>query len=52
MKIPHTDSLSIGVLIGTVIGVLTDDLALWISLGLALGAAYKYKLKKQESEIN
>ena len=45
-------AVSIGVRIGTIIGVFTDDIALWISLGLALGAAYKYKLIKQENEPN
>ena len=30
--------IGLGVAIGSVIGVLTDNLGLWISLGIAIGA--------------
>jgi hypothetical protein len=37
-----SQSIGIGIIIGTAIGVLTHNIGLWISLGLALGAAYGY----------
>ena len=52
MKIPQTCTLTIGVLLGTLIGVLTDDIALWIPIGIALGAVYKYLLKTKQNETN
>ncbi len=45
MKNPTSRSLSIGLLIGVVIGVFTDNLALYMSIGILLGAAYKYNFK-------
>jgi uncharacterized membrane protein YoaK (UPF0700 family) len=52
MKKRGSNALAIGVLIGTVIGTLTDDKALWISIGIALGAAYKYRINKKQNETN
>jgi galactitol-specific phosphotransferase system IIC component len=31
-------SVAIGIIIGSVIGVLTDNVGLWIALGVAIGA--------------
>jgi len=39
---------AIGVAIGSLIGVITDNLALWISLGIAIGAGTA--MRKSEKE--
>jgi hypothetical protein len=36
----------IGIMVGTLIGVLTDNIGLWLSLGLFMGAAIGYTKKK------
>jgi len=38
-KLPKGTKLAIGVGVGTAIGVATDNLGLWLALGVAIGAA-------------
>ena len=38
--------------IGSVIGVATDNLALWISLGIAIGAAIGITLSEKDKKTN
>ncbi len=43
-----TKYIGIGLIIGSVIGVLTDNIALWLSLGLVFGAGYGKTLQNKE----
>ena len=46
-----TKSIGIGMLIGAAIGVATDNIGLWLSLGLVFGAGYgKTMQNKKDSE--
>ncbi|WP_296384783.1 hypothetical protein [Winogradskyella sp.] len=36
----QSKSIGIGMIIGCVIGIVTDNIALWLSLGLVFGAGY------------
>ena len=40
--------LSAGMLIGLLIGALTDNLGLWLSIGVALGAGVGYALVEKK----
>ncbi|MEP2445870.1 hypothetical protein [Balneola sp. EhC07] len=44
------NALAFGIIIGTVIGIITDNLALWLALGVAFGAAGMVKASKDEKE--
>ena len=37
--------IGIGIMVGTLIGVLTDNVGLWLSLGLCMGAGIEYTKK-------
>jgi len=39
--------LTFGLSIGIIVGIAQDNLGLWISLGLAIGAAIDYTRKKE-----
>jgi hypothetical protein len=41
-----------GVAIGSVVGVLTDNLGLWISLGIALGAGIGISISQKQRKDN
>ncbi|WP_299122821.1 hypothetical protein [uncultured Winogradskyella sp.] len=46
----YTKSIGIGMIIGAAIGLTTDNIALWLSLGLVFGAGYaKTKQAKEDS---
>ena len=46
-----TKSIGIGMIIGVAIGAATDNIGLWISLGLVFGAAYgKTMQNKKDSD--
>ncbi len=45
-------SLELSVLIGTIVGILTDNIGLWVALGLAIGSGLKYRFKKEQNETN
>jgi hypothetical protein len=53
MKIENIqkNSIGIGMLIGCIIGVVTDNIALWLSLGLVFGAGYG-TVKQKENDNN
>ena len=41
--------IGIGLMVGTLIGVLTDNIGLWLSLGLCMGAGIEYTKKSYET---
>ncbi len=43
-------SIAIGILCGTMIGLLTKNLGLWLSLGVAFGAAVGYSKSKPKND--
>jgi 2-keto-3-deoxy-6-phosphogluconate aldolase len=46
-----TKSIGLGMVIGAAIGVATDNIGLWLSLGLVFGAGYgKTMQNKKDSE--
>ena len=51
MKGKHT-WVSTGLCLGVVLGLLTDNLALWLCIGVALGAAMDRKAAKKNSNDN
>ena len=47
----YTKSIGIGMIIGAAVGVATDNIALWLSLGLVFGAGYGKKMQaKKDSD--
>ncbi|MDC0007038.1 hypothetical protein OAE07_03615 [Winogradskyella sp.] len=44
--------IGFGVVIGSVIGVLTDNLGLWISLGIAIGAGIGVTISQKQKNNN
>ena len=44
------NALAYGIIIGTVVGIITDNLGLWLALGVAFGAAGMAKASKDEKE--
>jgi hypothetical protein len=49
----YTKSIGIGMIIGVVIGIATDNIGLWLSLGLVFGASYgKTKQAKADADKN
>ena len=44
--------IAIGIALGLMVGLATDNIALWLCVGVALGAAYegKSKVKKDKEE--
>ena len=47
----YTKSIGIGMMIGAAVGVATDNIALWLSLGLVFGAGYGIKMQaKKDSD--
>jgi len=44
--------IAIGIALGLMVGLATDNIALWLCIGVALGAAYegKSKVKKDKEE--
>lgn len=49
----YTKGIGIGMIIGAAIGVATDNIALWLSLGIVFGAGYaKTKQAKEDSHKN
>jgi hypothetical protein len=49
MKLKKGNAIGLGLIFGTVLGVITDNLGLWLSLGIIFGAAYESKLSKAET---
>lgn len=47
----YTKSIGIGMVIGAAIGVATDNIGLWLSLGIVFGAGYA-KTKQVKKEKN
>ncbi len=47
----YTKSIGIGMIIGAAVGVATDNIGLWLSLGLVFGAGYGKKMQaKKDSD--
>ncbi|MFY0683170.1 MAG: hypothetical protein JXR20_01360 [Balneola sp.] len=46
------NAMAFGIIFGTVVGIITDNLALWLSLGVVFGAAAMAKVSKDEKEEN
>ncbi len=44
--------IGLGLIFGVVIGVLTDNIGLWIALGLAIGAGMSGHAKKKAEQTN
>jgi hypothetical protein len=44
--------IGLGIIFGVVVGVLTDNVGLWIALGLALGAGMSQQAKKKAEQVN
>jgi hypothetical protein len=49
-KIPTGFLVAMGIIIGTVVGALTDNVGLWIVIGLAIGSAAEAVRAKKRSE--
>lgn len=43
-------AIAIGLVFGTVIGALTDNIGLWLSLGIAIGAAFGVSSMQQKGK--
>lgn|GEM_PF-471971 len=41
--------IALGLILGTALGVATDNLGLWLSMGIVFGAAYDSQLVKKRS---
>ena len=41
-------SIGIGVMTGTIVGVLTDNIGLWLSLGIAFGVGIGFTLTEKK----
>lgn len=39
--------IAIGIALGLMVGIATDNIALWLCIGVALGAAYSTNAKKE-----
>ena len=48
MKMKKGSGVALGIIFGTVLGVVTDNLGLWLSMGIVFGAAYESKISKSE----
>lgn len=46
----QSKSIGIGMIIGCVIGIVTDNIGLWLSLGLVFGVAYGQTQKKKNND--
>jgi 2-keto-3-deoxy-6-phosphogluconate aldolase len=46
----YTKGIGIGMLIGAVIGIATDNIALWLSLGLVFGAGYSKHMQSKQHD--
>ncbi len=44
--------MGLGIIFGSVVGVLTDNIGLWIALGVVFGAALREKAKKKTDDTN
>jgi len=44
----YTKSIGIGMIIGAAVGVATDNIGLWLSLGLVFGAGYGKKMQAKK----
>lgn len=51
-KLEQGQGIAIGIALGLMVGLATDNIALWLCIGVALGAAYegKSKVKKDKEE--
>lgn len=47
MEMKKGSGVGLGLIFGTVLGIITDNLGLWLSMGIVFGAAYEAKLSKQ-----
>lgn len=46
----HTQGIGLGMLIGAVIGIVTDNIALWLSLGLVFGVGCSQTQAKKDHD--
>ncbi|MGB0346400.1 MAG: hypothetical protein ACPGGA_02880 [Balneolaceae bacterium] len=49
MSMKKGSGVALGLIVGTVLGVVTDNLGFWLSMGIVFGAAYETKLSKAET---
>ncbi len=47
MKSKKGTGVALGLIFGTAIGVVTDNIGLWLSMGIVFGAAYDAKIIKE-----
>lgn len=50
MKTKKGVRLGIGVILGSVVGYLTSNMQLWFVLGIAIGTALEYGIKKKSKQ--
>ncbi|MFT7232067.1 MAG: hypothetical protein ACI8TA_001283 [Cyclobacteriaceae bacterium] len=43
-------TLALGLVFGTILGVALDNIGLWMSLGILIGAAFNYAENKDKAE--
>ncbi len=42
--------IGLGIALGTIVGLLTDNLALWLSIGVAIGAGLSLRANQGEDD--
>lgn len=47
MKSKKGTGVALGIVFGTTLGVITDNLGLWLSMGIVFGAAYDAQIIKE-----
>ena len=43
--------MAIGIVLGTIIGVLLDNMGAWLAIGVALGAGLESKMSRNKEDI-
>ena len=46
------NGIAIGLIFGVIVGALTDNVGLWLSLGLVFGAAFSSNAKRNEESMS
>lgn len=49
MKAKKGSGVAYGIIIGTLLGIFTENLGLWLSMGIVFGAAYEAKIAEKET---
>ena len=48
MKMKKGNGVAYGLIIGLMIGIFSDNIGLWLSMGIVFGAAYETQLVKKK----